>query len=218
MKGIVLRDGASGEADEVITSRAKSSGLKVVVSNEYEIPYEKTLFVEAGTRVPFDLLPAAWYFLDRWDAAVPLWRYGVTAADVGKPEERKLTEMIVRDLRVLLHSTELLFVRRNGAGQSLMKAWQEECVKGEDRRLAFLRALYVIKPRLCALPTTWLIEARQFRGQSGWSRHQLRGSVRSPNAGKALVTVELSPGRFVKVHAGDEEKVLAQFARQRGGR
>lgn len=206
--------------DEVIESRARGAGLKVIVRENglkiYEIPFEKTLFVEAGTRVPFDLLPAAWHFLDKWDAAIPLWRYGVTAADVGTDEERKLTQEIVRDLRVLLHATELLFVRRNGAGQTLMKAWQEECVRGGprgdggDKRLAFLRALYSVKPRLCALPTTWLIEARQHRGQS-WRR----GRVRSPNAGKALVTVELAPGRFVKVHAGDEERVMAQFERQR---
>ena len=208
MKGIVLRD-----ADEVITSRAKGSGLKVVVSNEYEIPYEKTLFVEAGTRVPFDLLPAAWYFLSKWDAAVPLFKYGVTAADVGTQEERNLTQEIVRDLRVLLHSTELLFVQKNDTGQELMEAWRDECVKGDDQRLAFLRALYLVKPRLCVLPTTWLIETRRQRGQN-WRR----GSVRSPNAGKALVTVELSPGRFVKVHAGDEERVMAQFERQRGRR
>src|SRR5690554_724769 len=113
-KGIVLR----GE-DEVIASRAKHAGLPVVVSDSFELPFEKVLFVEPGTRVPFDLLPAAWHFLERWDAAVPLWKYGVLACDMGTEGERRQTRGIIRDLRVLLHSTELLFVRRSEQGTAL---------------------------------------------------------------------------------------------------
>jgi hypothetical protein len=200
---------------KVVTDTGANTKTRATTEGRpYEIPFEKTLFVEAGTRVPFDLLPAAWHFLDKWDAAVPLYRYGVTAADVGTKKERELTRMIVRDLRVMLHSTELLFVRKSEAGKELMNSWKLQMEIGDgDERLAFLRAFYIVKPLLCVLPTTWLIEVRGRSAQS-WSR----GQRRSPNAGKALVTVELSPGRFVKVHAGDEEKVLAQFARQRGGR
>ena len=204
-KGIVLR----GE-DELITGRAKSVGLPVVVSDAYDIPFEKTLFVEAGTRVPWDLLPAAWHFLERWDAAVPLWAYGTLAQDVGSPAERQATQEIVRDLRVMLHSVELLFVRRNEAGMALVAAWQEERARFEpsDPRLAFLRAMYRVKPRLCVLPVTWLAAVRQ-ASQQAMTAHR----VRSVHTDKPLVRVEVAPGRFVKVHSGDEERVRAHFAR-----
>lgn len=209
MKGIVLRG-----HDQVIETRARAAGLKVVVSDGYVIPFEKTLFVEAGTRVPFDLLPAAWHFLERWDAAVPLWRYGETAASTGSASERELTRAVVRDLRVLLHSVELLFVNgRSAGGCDLVARWADECERGPDKRLAFLRAVYQVKPRLCVLPTSWLAEVRDYGRQI-----VARGRVRPANAGQPLVTVELEPGRLVKCHAGDEERVRAAFEQQRKGR
>lgn len=201
-KGIVLR----GE-DHTVEVRAKAAGLEVVAADGYELPFAKTLFVEAGTRVPWDLLPAAWHFLERWDVAVPLWKYGTLAGDVGTPAEREATKAITRDLRLLLHSVELLFVRDNEAGRALVGALAEE--EG-NRRLAFLRAMYRVKPRVCVLPVTWLAEVRQ------QSKQVLHARPRSPNAGKPLVRVEIEPGRFVKCHEGDEEKVLAHFEQIRG--
>lgn len=193
-------------SDEVIESRAQHSGLAVEHGSKPALPFEKTLIVEAGTRVPFDLLPAGWHFLERWDAAVPFWRYGQTAAGVGTPAEREATQTIIRDLRVLLHATELLFVRRNEAGEALMATWLAE--RG-DRRLAFLRAVYRVKPRLCVLPATWLLSARP-------AAFTPARAIRK-NTARPLVRLELEPGRFVKVHAGDEEKVREQFRLQKAG-
>jgi hypothetical protein len=193
-------------SDEVIESRAKRAGLPVEHGERPAVPFDGTLITVPGARVPFELLPAAFALLERWDAAVPLWQYTVTAESVGTPAERELTKAIIRDLRVLLHATELLFVCKNEAGQALVEAWQSE--EG-DRRLAFLRALYTVKPRLCVLPTSWLLDVRPVRAVAG------RPVRRSPNAGRPLVRLELEPGRFVKCHEGDEEKVRAHFARQR---
>lgn len=205
-KGIVLR----GE-DKTIQAQASKHNLPVRVDDGYEIPFAKTLFVEAGTRIPWDLLPAAWHFLERWDAAVPLWTYGELAEDQGTAAERKATKEVVRDLRVMLHAVELVFVQRNGACQALMCAWQEEMEGATDERLAFLRAMCRVKPMLCVLPVTWLATVRS-------SSHQAlaRGRGMSRNAGKPLVRVQLEPGRYVKCHEGDEEKVLAHFERQAG--
>jgi hypothetical protein len=208
-KGIILIG-----RDDTIEGKASSSGLAVDCPSSIpqdKLPFDKNLIVQAGTRVPWDLLPAAWHFLERWDAAVPLWRYGVTAADVGSDQERRLTKKVVRDLRVLLHSTELVFVRRNQAGQELVSAWREEQKVGKNPRLAFLRAFYRVKPRLCVLPTSWMAEIRQRERQEAVAH---RGR-QSPNAGRPLVLVELGPGRFVKCHKGDEERVREHFARQR---
>lgn len=205
MNGILLLGN-----DKVTTGRANGFRLQVTQAAELpgELPFEKTLIVEAGLRVPFDYLPAAWGFLERWDAAVPLWRYTMTAAQVGTDSDREATAAVIRDLRVLLHATEFLFVRRNEAGAALYAAWLEEMAGGGDKRLAFLRAVYQVKPRLCVLPTSWLVRTMLPVPAT---------PVKPPKRGP-LVLVELAPDRFVKVHEGDEERVRALFARQRRGR
>lgn len=203
-KGVILTG-----PDKTIAAQAEARGLPVQVDPEMPLAYSKTLFVAPGTGVPWDLLPAAWHFLERWDAAVPLWRYGRTANDVGSKEERKRTAAVIRDLRVLLHSVELLFVRNNEQGQALMEAYRAELgdhggAPLPDARLAFLRALYTVKPCLCVLPTTWLAEI-QARAKQDARVLSARGRTmpRGP-----LVQVEIAPGQFVKCHPGEEERVL----------
>ena len=63
---------------------------------------------------------------------MPLWRYGKTAQSVGTKAERKRTRAVIRDLRVLLHSVELLFVRANEPGRALMDAYRQELEGGGD--------------------------------------------------------------------------------------
>lgn len=244
-KGIVLLG-----KDATIAAKAKNMKLPVLVDDSMPLAFGKTLFVAPGTRVPWDLLGAAWHFLERWDAAVPLWRYGVTAADVGSKEERKRTAEVVRDLRVLLHSVELLFVRDNEDGRALVDAFREEmgfpltpgdCAveemgspltpalspEGEgERRLAFLRALYRVKPRVCVLPRSWLAEVMRRSSQDARARAGLPRSGRAsrgdrPAGGRRglrpaseLVKCEVLPGRFVKCRKGDEEQVKARFQKR----
>ena len=196
-KGIVL----SGP-DKAIEARAKQGKLEVTIDEALPLAYDKTLFVAPGTGVPWDLLPAAWHFLERWDAAVPLWRYGTNATDVGTPSERKRTEKVIRDLRVLLHSVELLFVRDNEDGRALVAAYREELSPGGDVRLAFLRAFYRTKPRLCVLPATWLASVAQGRAPPKMPKHS------------QLVQIEIEPGRFVRCRPENVEKVQEQFARR----
>lgn len=208
MNGILLLG-----KDPVNEGRARASaGIEVVIGDRPELLWERTLIAAPGTRIPFDLLPAAWGFLEKWDAAVPLGNK--LAADVGSEADRRATRAVIHDLRVPLHATELLFVRRNETGLALLAAWLEEMETGgpgvpgvdpaRDSRLAFLRAVYRVKPRLCVLPTSWLIAAT-FPPPPAVAKKARPGP---------LVQVELSPGRFVKVHAGDEERARAMFARQ----
>lgn len=198
-----------GDPDPEIVSRAKAVKIECSTGEKIEIPFEKTLILKAGTRVPWDLLPAAWNFLNRWDAAVPLWMYGKTAQDVGTALDRKKTAEIVRDLRVLLHSYELLFVRKNEAGEALISTWISEMESGGDQRLAFLRAYYLVKPRLCVLPISWLAEIRE-KSQATVFRSARRR--RSPTAKKSpLARVEVAPGRFVKCDPNDAESILESY-------
>jgi len=218
-----------GKLEHAGKGSAERIGLQFVRGAAPAIPFDKTLIVSDGVRVPWDLVPAGMHFLERWDAAVPLWRYGVLAADVGTKDEQKRTAAVVRDLRVLLHSVELLFVRDSEGGRALIAAYVEELAAdgapppqpspdgGGSRRLAFLRAMYRTKPRVCVLPTSWMAEV-QARAQTDATS---RSRVMPPGGGRPLVTVEISPGRFVKCYAGDEAQVkerLAQRTATRGGR
>lgn len=198
MNGIVLVG-----RDELTETRAKRFGLQLELTAELPatLPFRKTLVVEAGVRVPFDYLPAAWQLLDRWDAAVPFWKYTETATQIGTDTDREATRVVIRDLRVLLHAVEFMFLQRSEAGNELWATWLEELKVGGDRRLAFLRAYYRVKPKLCVLPTSWLVPAAL----------PVIEVKKKPRSARRLVRVELAPGRFVQVHRGDEERVLEQF-------
>jgi len=192
---------------------ARRLGLQLRQGRKWKPAWDRTLFVSGEYAVPWDLLPAGFHFLRRWDAAAPLWRYGVLAADVGTKVERKRTKKVALDLRILLYEPGLLFIRASEAGRALLETWRAECRKGEDERLAFLRALHIVKPKFCALPRSWLAEEAQRAKQDA------RAAVSMRRGGTfVLVRVEIAPGRFVKCRPGDEEKVREQFETQRGRR
>jgi hypothetical protein len=98
------------------------------------------------------------HLLKRWQMAVPLVDYETLAVSVGSVEERQYTERIVRDLRVLLRDTRLVFIRRCPAMLRFVEQWQierERFGSHTDERLAFLRAVYTERPLVCDLPNTW---------------------------------------------------------------
>ncbi len=197
------------EPDKEVQARAKRHRLEVVIADGSlaEIEFDRALIVAPGTVIPWDLLRHGFHFLKRWDAATPLWRYGKVAADVGAPAEQKRTQKITRDLRVLLYAQELLFVRSSPDGRALLAAWEEEMAGGGEARLAFLRAVYRVKPLFLALPRTWSSEV-----QSGRRKRPARRSSQSRRS--KLVRVEIAPGRYVRCKPGDEEKTLKQWRRQ----
>lgn len=100
-----------------------------------------------------DLVPVGLALLRRgWDVAAPFDAGGLLAADVGTEEDRARTCAVVGDLRVPLYSPGVVFV--GAGGEEWFRAWRAEC-DGGDERLAFLRALFRVKPRFCALPRAW---------------------------------------------------------------
>lgn len=200
------------DRDVKISARARKLGLQLQQGRKWELAWERTLFVSGEYTVPWDLLPSGFHFLQRWDAAAPLWRYGMLAEDLGTNGERKQTIKLTLDLRIPVYEPGLLFVRANKAGRALIKAWRAECLQGDDERLAFLRALHIVKPRFCALPRSWLAEEEQRAKRNAATDRSVRKTI------KPLVRVEIAPGRFVKCHAGDEEKVKAHFAALERGR
>ena len=207
--GIVIH-----KADAVAEDKAKKLGMGVCVAQDWALPWPCTLFIAAGTCVPWDLVSAGFGFLERWDAAAPLWRYGATAGTIGTPADRKRTQAITHDLRLMVYAHELLFVRNSKAGQAFVSTWRAECAHG-DERLAFLRALYIVKPMFCALPRSWLADLAQ-RERS--DEKAMLVSRRDKHFAEPLIRVEIAPGRFVQCHARDKDKVLERYKRIMGGR
>jgi len=200
VRGMLLR-----MANMAAERKARGMGLAVETTAEWRIPWAQTVIVSAGATIPWELLDAGLHFVERWDAAAPLWRYGVLAADVGTQAERERTEAVCLDLRVPLFAAELLFVRDSEAGRALLRTWREECAPGWDERLAFLRALHVAKPMFCALPRTWLAEMAV--------KPEARARIREvpAMAPPPLVRVKIGPGRFVRCRPGEEEETRRRF-------
>ncbi len=185
---------------------ANRAGLPVAIGELVPVPFERTLIVAPAIEIPWDLLAAGFRFLERWDAAAPLWRYGVLAKDIGAPAERVRTEALTLDLRVPVYACELLFVRDSPEARRLLEVWQAERQYGPDSRLAFLRALYRVKPLFCALPRGWLREAAQ----------AVKPAPRRPSrSAGGLVHVEIAPGRYVCCRPEEVERYRAQFERMK---
>jgi hypothetical protein len=207
--GLVLR-----ASDGTATLRAKKAGLGLTVTDSWDLPYVRTLFAAPGTIIPWDLIPAAMHFLERWDIAAPLWRYGVLAKDQGTPADQKRTEAVIRDLRVLLYAHELLFVRNSPDGLRFLETWRAECGDGNgtgsDERLAFLRALYLVKPLFCALPRSWLADLQKRSEQDARTARS-----RAMSHQQVMVRVQIGANVFVSCPEGQEQKTLERFARMR---
>jgi len=129
------------------------SGLVVKHADEPCLEYARTL-IWSGVNFRGDLLAVGFMLLDTWEVAVPILSYTQLARDVGSAEDRDRTKRTARDLRVPVYDVRLLFLKRCQATRRLMDVWREE---PGDRSLAFLRALYQVKPLICALPTTWVL-------------------------------------------------------------
>jgi hypothetical protein len=202
--------------DEMIMAAAKGHGYAVVLSSAPAIVFERALVVEPRAYIRWDLVPAGFDFVQKWDAAVPLWRYEALAGEIGTPSERERTAQLTLDERVLVLAPELLFVRNSPEARALLEAWHEERKYGPDSRLAFLRAYYRVKPRLCVLPCSWNGNVNVNVTKTS-ANPRLRGGhqdapipVREPRHQREapqLVSAEIAPGRYVRCKPGQEEQL-----------
>jgi len=207
-RGVVLR-----ADDEEARQWAARHRLPVEIQAAYDLSWERTLFLDPAIgRVPWDQVPKGFGFLDTWEAAAPIWSYETLASHVATGEERERTETLVGDLRVPLYETGLLFVRRCEAGEALLEAWQAEYREGGEPRLAFLRALYQVKPLFLALPRSWL--SVQARRPASTSRRVV-GDQTLPNG---LVRVKVGPARYARCRPGEEEMIRQRYAERKARR
>ena len=95
------------------------------------------------------------HLLDTWEIIVPMWDYSELAAGIGTEEQRAKVKATVRDLRVPLYDTRLMFVRKTDSTERLFAEYNKELSAGMDDKLAFLLALYRVKPFIMPTPLTW---------------------------------------------------------------
>lgn len=117
--------------------------------------FKRTMIWETSLKFRRELVPVGLNLLDKWQIAIPLCNYNTLACHIGDEEEREQTKAVIRDLRVPLYETRLMFVRQCPEIEKLLKLWQTDVKDGCNERLSFLRALYVTKPYILALPTVW---------------------------------------------------------------
>ncbi len=205
-QGIVLQ-----VEDERIRQRAAQHHLPVRVQAGYDLPWERTLFLDPAIgRVPWEQIPRGFDFLARWEAAAPVWSYETLASDAAAGAERERTAALIGDLRVPLYETGLLFVRRCERGQALLDAWRVE--GSGDARLAFLRALYEVKPLFCALPRSWLQKAAAATVSVASQRMaRVERTKRARREENGLIRVEICPGRYVRCKPEEADRLVARF-------
>lgn len=151
--GAVVHHGDMDSARGQIEQRYR--GLDVV-DGLARLEFERTLLWDTSAQLKMSLLPVGFHCLATgWQMAMPLLDYTTRAADIGTNGERARTKEIIRDLRVPVYDTRVIFALRCPEVRETIAQWIEERGEG-DERLAFLRALYRVKPVICALPMTWL--------------------------------------------------------------
>lgn len=119
---------------------------------------KSVLWWNAEAPLRLDLMPLGFYRVSAgWQIAAPLWRYNdALARDIGTDEARQRTEEVIHDLRVPVFDTRLIFIRRDDETERLLELWMQERATFDDDKLCFMRALYAVKPLVCALPVTWV--------------------------------------------------------------
>lgn len=135
--------------------REKLPDLKIEAERTPTLRFAKTLLWQPEFALRPELVPVGFHLLAAWEAAAPVVSYEELACHIGTVEARERTQAIVRDLRVPLYDPRLVFVRRCQASRALLEAWAQERETGDDDRLCLLRAVYRVKPLICALPVTW---------------------------------------------------------------
>ena len=122
-------------------------------TGEPRLPWDYTVIWDTGAnKARTELIPTGLTLVEKWEIAVPLYDYKVLACHIGTEEERDLTKDAIRDLRVPFYDIRFMFVHRTPDTIRLFTQWEQE--QG-NRYLAFLRAIYQVKPLVLALPATW---------------------------------------------------------------
>jgi len=144
--------GIATDDKELLTKRtAQFQDVKIEELTKPGLIWERTAWIDSALELRPELLPIGFGMLETWQMAVPLYDYKVLAIHYGEADEREKTKKVVRDLRCLMYDTRLIFARNEPEPNKVFELWQKE----GGGLLAFLRAIYTVKPYILALPATW---------------------------------------------------------------
>jgi len=148
----ILVNGNRGAANKTLE---KIAGM---ISTGYGMPecrWPKTIIWNPDAMLRMNLIPVGEKLLDTWELVMPMCDYATLAIHIGSMEDRSRTQELIRDLRVLVPDPRLIYMRKCENVRRLLDQWYIEKEASTDDRLAFLRALYQVKPFWFALPITW---------------------------------------------------------------
>ena len=169
-------------------------------------PWQQTLYVDADTtfrgspQVGFDLL-------ERWDFLVAETGGRTILQHMVGENEAKYTRGLFGGAQfILYHNSGMLFWKRNGRVEELLRLWGEEWQRfgAWDEQMALLRAIGRSKALVLTIPYTWNTNApsqakvlfHEFGQRTAWKFKKRRG----------------------RVLTGDELMLLASQIRNRGRR
>lgn len=135
--------------------------LQVHITELPRLSFNRTLLYDPEVKLNAVLLPIGFHRLTTgWRMAAPIIPHQgieyLTAEMIGTEADRAATKAVVRDLRCPIYDPRALFVLKAPDCEAVIDQWLEErAIPGNDDRLAFLRAWYTHKPKMCALPASW---------------------------------------------------------------
>ncbi len=147
--GVMLRQGKESAREAV----RHTPGWKLV-DDPFEC--ERTLLWMPSAEIHLTEFDPVLKWLDRWEVAVPFRPYDILAKDIGTEEERDASLPLLLDLRQPVYDSRVVLFRNCPRTRNLIQTWaKREMTEGEDADLAFLRAVWRVKPLILALPKTW---------------------------------------------------------------
>jgi hypothetical protein len=146
-------------AEEQRSKLEQVAGLKLAFfENDWtpQLPFTETMIWSTQLDLRLDLIMTGFNLLKKgWQVVVPLYDYTTLAKDIGTPADRDATQAVIRDLRVPVRDTRLMFVRRCDDTRRMMTVWGEALKTGCEERLAYMQAVYTVKPLVCDVPASW---------------------------------------------------------------
>ena len=186
-------------------------------------PFEHTLYVDADTKfvrspqVGFDLL-------DRWDLVVAETPNRSLKEGLADYKECTDSAAYLGSPYILYHNSGMIFWRRNERTLKLFELWSEEWLKYQnwDEQVALLRALMRSEVLFLTVPYTWNCNTSKeafilhHRFGSADARIEMKRARPGPTKQdtRRIVEFEASPGIWVKIYDGDQDKVREQIRKK----
>lgn len=190
-------------------------------------PFDQTLYVDADTVFKSSPLCGFAMLDNGWDLVVAETQTRSLADPIAGASEAKWTAGWLKTEDLLYHNSGMIFWQRNERTDGAFDLWSEEWLRFQnwDEQVALLRALLRSEAVFRTVPYVWNCRDRReaFMLHHWFGTGHARtggksGHVRATHfAGRPMVAVEVAPGRWIKCHAGDEEKIKEGFL-TRGGK